>query len=388
MRSALDSRFPKGLAHFVCAGLLTVSLLQTVPANGADSVYDVANISVDTTAKDAVAARAQGMAEAEMRAIKIVFQRVLPAGAAEQLPPLTKEDVEGMVTGVSIRKEQSSTTRYIATLDVRFNEQAVKQYLYNQGIGFSEARASLISILPLMIVDGEVKGEGSWRQAWEALDLSNSITPATILRPRPNLDAEAIKAMLAGNKQGFEAMQGEYGYGPLIIAVGQVSDGKFETRLVGTDSVGAIDFGRSDDVEGSAKAVAREAANIAFGIIENRWKTTQSGGVLPSETGYEEGVPQDPNIPLDPSEQPQTSAEVPRNVVAEVEFSGLKNWQDIRSRLTQVAGIQALEINSLSARTASITFDYAGPLDQLQTVLTQNGFLLDERDGTFVLRSQ
>ncbi|HAN64551.1 MAG TPA: hypothetical protein DCQ79_11970 [Rhizobiales bacterium] len=71
-----------------------------------------------------------------------------------------------------------------------------------------------------------------------------------------------------------------------------------------------------------------------------------------------------------------------------VEFSGLKDWQDIRGRLMNVAGIQALEVNSLSARTASITFDYAGSLDRLQTVLNQSGFRLEDRDGNFVLSTR
>ena len=86
---------------------------------------------------------------------------------------------------------------------------------------------------------------------------------------------------------------------------------------------------------------------------------------------------------------PQTgNAEVPRNVEAMVEFTGLKNWQEIRARLMQVAGIQALEVNALSARAASITFDYAGSLGKLQTELGQSGFALDEKDGTFVLRAK
>ena len=74
--------------------------------------------------------------------------------------------------------------------------------------------------------------------------------------------------------------------------------------------------------------------------------------------------------------------------MAQVEFSGLKDWQDIRGRLMNLAGIQGLEVNSLSARAASITFDYAGSLGRLQQELDQNGFAFDEREGIFVLRSR
>ena len=47
----------------------------------------------------------------------------------------------------------------------------------------------------------------------------------------------------------------------------------------------------------------------------------------------------------------------------------------------QVAGIQALEVNSLSARAASITFDYAGSLGRLQKELDQNGFVFGRERG-------
>jgi len=95
----------------------------------ADSLYEVAKISVDVTAKDAVAARDQGMAEAQMRAVKIVLQRLLPLSAQDQIPDFTPGDIEGLVNGVSIRSEQNSTTRYIATLDVSVSEPGIKKLL-------------------------------------------------------------------------------------------------------------------------------------------------------------------------------------------------------------------------------------------------------------------
>ncbi len=355
-------------------------------AQAADSLYDVAKLSVDVTAQDAVAARDMGMADAQMRAVTIVLQRLVPLGAQEQLPELTTEQAEGMVNGVSIRKEQNSTTRYIAALDVSVNEQAVKRLLQEQSIPYSEERAPAISLLPVVIAGDSVKSEGAegWRQAWEDLDLSHSMTPATILRPRPDLDAATVKAVLAGDAQALAAMQGNYGYGPLVIAVGEAADGNFVTRLAGADSVGAINFGRSDALSGDATAAAREAAAIAFAIIENRWKVSQSGGVPPTEVNHAPGT--EP-VPGAAGEAPPP-AEVPRNVVAQVEFSGLKDWQDIRGRLMNVAGIQALEVNSLSARAASVTFDYAGSLGRLQKELDQNGFVFAEKEGNFVLRSR
>jgi hypothetical protein len=362
--------------------LLAVPAL-AASAQAADSLYEVAKISVDITAKDAVAARYEGMAEAQMRAVMTVLQRLLPLSAQDQIPEFSPEDVEGLVNGVAIRSERNSTTRYIATLDVSVNERGIKKLLEDQAIPYGEARAPSISILPLVIASEGVKSEGGegWRQAWEQLDLAHSATPATILRPRPGLSLETVKAVLGGDAQALATMQADYGYGPLVLAVGEATKDEFVTRLAGTDSAGAINFGRSDKLSADAQIIAREAAATAFGIIENRWKVSQAPEAPATEVKYEEGT-------AAPPASAAPSAEVPRNVVAQVEFSSLKDWQDIRGRLMSVTGIEALEVNTLSARAAVVTFDYAGSLGHLQQVLGQNGFEFGDREGTFVLRSR
>ncbi|HEX2379560.1 MAG TPA: hypothetical protein VHI74_02310 [Methyloceanibacter sp.] len=373
-----------GTAALLLAATLTGLICG--PARAADSLYTVAKISVDVTAKDAVAAREMGMAEAEQRAVMTVLKRIVPTSAYSSLPEISKDDIETLVNGVSIRSEQNSTTRYLAVLDISLNEQALQQFLQDQNISFSEARAPSISILPLMLDGGSVKSEGAegWREAWEDLDLSHSVTPATILRPRPDLDAGTVKAVLAGDPPALASMQEDYNYGQLFIAVGELDHGQFVTRLAGTDAVGPITFEQSDKLTGDAKTAARNAAGIAFGVLENRWKMSQEGEAPASEVKHEEGS----GTGAETEGKSNEPAEVPRNVVAEVEFSGLKDWQDIRGRLMNIAGIQGLEVNSLSARAASITFDYAGSLGKLQTELGQNGFELGEKDGNFVLRSR
>ncbi|MGV1013388.1 MAG: DUF2066 domain-containing protein [Methyloceanibacter sp.] len=368
--------------------LAFLALLEMSSAAAADSLYEVAKVTVDTTAKDAVAARQIGMEEAEMRAIQTVLKRLVPPSVEQHLPPLSRETVENMVNGVSIRKEQNSTTRYIATLDVSFNEHTVKQFLIDQGIPYSETRAPTTSILPLMMDGERVASEGAegWRQAWEELDLAHSVTPATILRPRDTLEAKTVKAALAGEPQALAELQADYGHRALVIALGEVAGDTFTTRLLGADAVGEINDTQTGQNVGDAKAAARIAAATAFATLERRWKMQSEGGP-PTSARYQEGAVA-PEGPDDYGARPSAPGEVPRNVVAMVEFSGLKDWQEIRMRLTHVAGIQGLEVNALSARSASITFDYAGSLGHLQAELGQSGFSFDDREGTFVLRSR
>ena len=382
----LEPLLPR-LSRFALVALLALGALAS-KAHAADSLYEVAKVAVDTTAKNAVAARANGMALAQQRAMKILLERIVPPSLQGQLPAFTNQEIEAAVLGVAIRKEQTSTTRYIATLDVRFNEYAVKQLLANYAIPFSEERAPSISVLPVMLAgDSVAKAETeTWRKAWEELDLSHSITPATVLQPRADLDAGSLKRALAGDPDALVTMKSAYGYGGLVIAVGEVKNGKFRTRLAGEDAVGPVTSDTFLPATGGIAQAAPAAAAAALATLENRWKVVQQGGALPGEpAAYQEGAP----VPQPGAEGvPAAPGEVPRNVVAVVEFSGLRHWQEIRSRLTQIAGLQGLEVNALSARAASVTFDFAGSLDNLQAALAQNGFAFDERNGTFVVRSQ
>jgi hypothetical protein len=239
----------------------------------------------------------------------------------------------------------------------------------------------LISILPLVIDGDKVKsGNEAWRQAWLDLDLTHGLTPANVLQPRPGLEAGMVRAVLAGDASAIAAVQRDYGSAPLVIAVGQkVEGGHFVTRLAGADGVGRINYGRSDRIGGATpKAAAQDAASFAYAVLENRWKATRAApDPVTAPVRYEEGMP--------PQALPQ-QGEPGRLVTAVVVFAGLKEWQQIRGRLVQVPGLQGLEVNSLSARTASITFDYAGSLGHLQKVLGDSGFSFENRDESFVLR--
>lgn len=367
-------------------GVLGAALGWAVPrAEAAGNPYTVAKLSVDVTAKDAVTAKAKAIAEAEQRALGIVLRRLVPFNALAAVAGLDPGNAESLIEGFTIRSEKYSTTRYIGSFDFTFNQAAVNQLLASRGIRAGLDPAPSISVLPVVLDGDKVLSAGdSWRQAWLDLDLTNGVIPATVLQPRPELTASAVRGVLAGDARAYAAVQGTYNDQPLVIAVGQpVGGGKFTTRLAGVDGVGPINFGRTTMVpKGGRDEAARDNAAFALAILENRWKAVRSDGGAPAtpvSTGQDSEAP------------PQAAApqgEPGRNVVALVEFSGLKQWQDMRGRLMHVPGVQALEVNSLSPRMASITFDYAGSLGKLQQVLGDNGFSFENGEENFVIRAR
>jgi Uncharacterized protein conserved in bacteria (DUF2066) len=381
MTGGIETRLRRRGAAIAACLVALVAVAGVVRAAD-ESPYTVAKIAVDVTDKSAVAAKNKALAEAEERALVTVLSRVVPFRALAQLPALPPQTAEALVNGLSIRKEQYSTTRYIATLDIILNEQGVKQLLAAYGIPANDARAPMVSVLPVVLEGDKVKagGSGAWAQAWLDVDVTHGLTPANVLRPRPDLEAGTVRAVLAGDTSAYASLQGEYGSAPLVLAVGEaVGNGQFITRLAGADSVGRINYGRADRIGAqAAKAAAGDAAAFAYAVIENRWKVMQSPGGGVEAVRYEEGVPA--------AGAPQ--GEPARSVVAMVPISGLKEWQDIRARLTQVPGIQGLEVNSLSPRMASVAFDYAGSLGLLQKTLGDYGFTFENREEGFVVRAR
>ena len=196
-----------------------------------------------------------------------------------------------------------------------------------------------------------MKSEGSegWRQAWEQLDLAHSLTPATILRPRPELSLDTVKAVLAGDAQALSSAAS----GLRLWAAG-ARRGRGGQRRVRHAARRNRQRGRASISAGATRSRATPRLPRArpprppSASSRTAGRSTQTGEAPPTEVKYEEGTGSESA----PSAEPEapSKGEIPRNVVAQVEFSSLKDWQDIRGRLMNVAGIQALEVNSLSAR--------------------------------------
>jgi hypothetical protein len=71
-----------------------------------------------------------------------------------------------------------------------------------------------------------------------------------------------------------------------------------------------------------------------------------------------------------------------------VQFSGLKQWQDMRSRLQRIPGLQGLDVKSLNARGASISVEFAGGASRLAQAAQSQGLSIDQRGGEFVLMTR
>lgn len=352
-----------------CTMLALLAAVLTIAAPGAGAapaVYTVARMEVDATAKDAVTAKEQGLAKAQQRALRIVLSRVAPFASQDRLPQVDDALVQDLLDSLAVRRETNSATRYIASLDFAFRPDAVRALLSGYGMAVIDEQAPPIKLLPVLVIDGQVASgpRDVWSAAWAALDLAHALAPVDLLRPQSDLGKPDIDRIFAGDEAGFQALRRQYAADSLLLAVAELStqDGVLVTRLYGGDAAGPIDLVRKDRLLGSEPAsTAATAARIALRILESRWKLSLAGG----------------------SDGQAGTGEI--SVAVAVEFSGLREWQAIRSRLLAVPGVRGLTVQALTARSATVAFRYTGSAERLTQQLASRQLALEQRGGTWVL---
>ena len=175
-------------------------------------------------------------------------------------------------------------------------------------------------------------------------------------------------------------VQAESSADKLLLAIASPSrDGKkLNVTLIGEDWTGALELRRSYLLYYNDMSYTAEFASvIALGVLEGRWKKNQG---LDGSGAADAGAP---NWSTTASEG---SSALPENVRLTAQFASLQEWQSMRSRLGQVAGLQNINVGALSSRGAEVEIAYPGGASALQQRLEGEGLQLANAGGRLVLR--
>ena len=373
--------------------MLPLSAVHFLPAQ-AQTLFTMAKVQVDVTAKDAVTAKEEAIAQGEVIALERLYMRLSPFHQRASLPKVNSESAEDALDGMAVRQERNSAVRYIATLDFTFRPDVVRQTLRSAGITMIESPASQIAVIPVVNTAGKgTLTPRSWGTAWNMVDNVNGLTPARIELAQSATDAN-IASALAGNPEGFAALITKYDTRRLVLAaVEPIAQGqKLRLTLKGADAVG--DFEEQQDLpvqEGGLAAVLSQAAQLAYGIIEGRWRETRPQALI-GTAAYAPGQTHDGASGWQTGQGGWAAHDTggPRsgsNRVAFIAiFSGLRQWQQMRAALTQVPGLSGLAVDGLSARRADVHLDYAGGVRALARELSGRGLVLENQGNLWQLR--
>jgi hypothetical protein len=334
------------------------------------SVYTVSKVAVTADAGDAVAAKEKALADAQQIALRELFKRMTARNVHARLPVLDNAMVERMVDGFAVRRESNSATRYIATLDFTFEPNAVRDILNRFGIPYTDQQAPQTMLIPFMIEAGaERTGSANpWFEAFNAVDTDNALSPVKLSPSKANLTAAMVGDLSASSRSLLETLAYQYRSENLVLAIADVDAQATQLRLrmVGRDAVGGFGLDRTFRIfDRDIDYTAGVAAKVAAKIIEGRWKMTRlaSQGALQGPADIE-------------------------TIALVAQFSGLKAWQGMRTRLQKVPGVQNLDVRGLNARGANLTIDFPGGVDRLAQAAQSQGLVVQQQGSQWVLLAQ
>jgi hypothetical protein len=358
------------LLRLAASSVIALAFLQLLvsQASGRDStLYTVSNVEVDVTAKDASSAKLKAISEAQVKAFKVLAERLGGPDAVTAAAYLSDVEIGRMMASLSIQSEKSGPGRYIGKLSVAFLPDKVRAAFEALGIVYSEDRAPRIVVLPVWNgPDGpSVWEDNPWRKAWLSLNSDNDLVPVVV--PLGDLeDSQTISAeeALRGNEVKLQSLKLRYEAETVLVALAEPA-GETAVRAVmsGESPLGLITLDKIyDGAEGGWARASELAAQRFISLMNEKWKTASASGALDEE-------------PL-----PTQTVDIA------VPFSSIGQWNGIRARLLSVAGVSGIDVTTIGSGGARIRLAFTMGLDGLQQSLAVAGMKLVEIKGTLVLQ--
>jgi len=324
-------------------------------APSAGQVFTILDVSVDTTAKTAAAARELALADGQAEAFRRLMVRLVTMRDRERVPELKLAAIAELVRDFQIDREKTSSVRYLATLRVRFKRDAVRRLLRDSGVAFAETPSKPVLVLPVFRRAGALllwDEANLWRHAWAALPSSDGLVPMILARgDLKDVNDIGPEQAARGARKPLRAIAARYGAADVLLALASLSTNPASNLAelqVHVSRFGNVAQDRTllrsfaADPDQQVVDLLAAAAIAIASEIEETWKTD--------------------NL-LRFNEESRLTAVVP--------LGGLGDWVRMRKQLARVASVQASDLLSLSRTAATVRLSYLGDEDQLILALAQ-----------------
>lgn len=360
-----------------------------------DKVFTVGNYPVEARAADAVAAKERAISEGQQAAFRSLLKRIVPVAAYNRIGKLKSVKASDLIDGIAVRSERNSSTDYIASYDFSFQPEAVRRILDREGIPFLDRQAPQVTVVPIYRAPAgqqglpetfsDARGSDTWLYAWKGLDLSNTLTPLSMVSPKKETHPDTIKAMAEGSPGSMRTFGGDYGTETIIMALLEpdFAQKRIHVTLSGRDAVAPFRLKRVYRMESGDLAYTAElAAVISLGILEGRWKAINvrsAGSVGPAPVSRPSAG--------DTTERSNSVARSDLLNIA-IEFRSMGEWQQISRQLSSTPEVSDVEVLGLSGRSARVALRYPSGPQNLAVALAQNGLILRNAGGGWVLAAR
>lgn len=327
--------------------VMTVFFADQTRAASVDlKMFSASGIQIDATAENAAAAREQAMQDGQKKALMVVMERITPSYVMEQLPELVPDDILNFVQDISVSREKTSAVRYMATLDVRFNPETVRELLRQNSLPYVRTSGKPLLVLPVYKRSPSAspilwEEENAWLRAWINRKTESYMIPLFV--PMGELsDAQTltVEQILQGNLAAAQELAKRYeAEGVLIVEM--------------------IRKGRTFEVEGRAmdEATASEFSNFSFSLpLVKNTSTTFSRAVAKVVEHLESVWKNEQMVQFN-----ETSS-----LVVMTPISDLKQWEVIKKRLDRIPLVSSYYLQAARAGVLQLTLFFAEDLERLQ----------------------
>ena len=337
----------------------------------ADTPYTVVGVPIDASASNALEAQTQAMQRGQVAAVERLVERLTLPEDRGLIPPVSNDDAAMMISGLQVRNEQRSATRYLGELTVSFDPRAVRTWLNGLGVPFVEGQAREILVLPVLQTGNgywlwnatnSETGEGRenpWLMEWRNGGYQHALSPVSA----PSGDAGRMLIDGAGaaqmNEDQLRSVAQAYGVSRVAVMIASQSEGgvRVDGRLFSIDGSGEM---TSQAIPTMGVPSFRAAARRFVGDLESAWK---------SEAIVRGGGAETLNVT--------------------VLYSSLAEWQRLQNAMTGASLISSAQLDAIAPTGAMMTLQYRGSRDQLQRELDARGArLMEDRELGLVVRSR
>lgn len=356
------------MAGFVVAISVVAGLARGI-AVADESVFRVADVSVDATANNATAAREFALGEGHSLAFQRLIERIVRAVDTASVPRLGHAEVAPMVRSFEVDNEKTSSVRYLARLTFQFDREAVRRFLRAIAVPFAETRGVQTLVLPVFRSAGTylLRDEPNpWREAWTNLPETGELVP--LMTPLGDLqDVQDISAAQAagGNPMRLQAIAERYRAAEVVVAVAALRRGANRRPVI---QVALSRYGADADEQTLIQSYQATASETVDQLIQTAaYRTARS---------IQDAWKARHLLRFD--QENQLEAVVP--------IAGLAQWVRITRALAEIPSIEQSQILSLSRSQARIRLRYYGDPHQLAGALVRKDLRLSQEDDAWVLR--
>lgn len=350
-------------AIFIFAAFFT-----NIHAYAYNSIFVVEGVEVDVSAENSVAAQDQAFEQAQVKAYKVLAQRMVADAQAKSLKTPDSLTISSLIKDYEVTNEQISAVRYVGTYTFRFNENAVSEFFSVSGVSFTNTGSKTLLVLPIYQRHGKNtiwSEDNIWLQGWSNEHLSGGLVPVEVpigdLADIADIDDDNA---LSYNRRNLDRMLSRYGASEAAVMIAVPDINLLNVKNGNETAKGRLRI----SVYRTDRAVAEHVQDIE--LVANGKETRDalySKAVMKSYAVLQK----------DWKNKTLAAAADTQHYTVHTNFRTIRQWATIRQALLTTSGLKNFTVLSLKKKEAILSFSYRGDEERLRNSLKRGSLILE-----------